>query len=243
MHPEATVESARLLAASGQGATEIARTLAVPRDTIRGWLRGTSRTRSRGAPSPASLDARAYAYLLGVYLGDGYIASRPSGSFQLRVFCDAAYPGIVREVVAAVAEVRAPGRVRTYAHGDGCLVVSSTWKHWPALLPQHGPGRKHERRLGLVDWQLHITRRLPQSLVRGLIHSDGCRFIARQRRRGRVYSYSRYQFSNRSGDILDILRTHLALLGIGWTEPNQTTIAIDRRADVAKLDAFVGSKC
>jgi hypothetical protein len=54
--------------------------------------------------------------------------------------------------------------------------------------------------------------------------------------------YSRYSFSNRSDDIRGIFCEHLDLLGIGWTQPNAFQIAIDRRAEVAKLDAFVGPK-
>lgn len=36
-----------------------------------------------------------YAHLLGLYLGDGYIASAPRGVFKLRLTLDAAYPGII----------------------------------------------------------------------------------------------------------------------------------------------------
>lgn len=75
-----------------------------------------------------------------------------------------------------------------------------------------------------------------------MMHSDGCRFIANQRANGKTYCYSRYSFSNRSDDIRAILCEHLDLLGIGWTRPNAHEIAVDRRAEVAKLDAFVGPK-
>ena len=80
------------------------------------------------------------------------------------------------------------------------------------------------------------------SSYRGLIHSDGCRFIAAQRVGGKTYRYSRYSFSNKSGDIRAIFCAQLNQLGIGWTRPNASQIAIDRRAEVAKLDAFVGPK-
>jgi hypothetical protein len=68
------------------------------------------------------------------------------------------------------------------------------------------------------------------------------RFVATQRIGGKAYRYSRYSFSNRSDDIRAIFCDHLDLLGIGWTRPNAFQIAIDRRAEVAKLDAFVGPK-
>jgi hypothetical protein len=40
---------------------------------------------------------RQYAYLLGMYLGDGYINRMPKCE-RLRITCDAKYPGIVKEV-------------------------------------------------------------------------------------------------------------------------------------------------
>ena len=58
----------------------------------------------------------------------------------------------------------------------------------------------------------------------------------------KTYRYVRYGFANRSDDIKRILCDHLDLLGIGWTRPNGQLIAIDRRAEVAKLDAFIGPK-
>jgi hypothetical protein len=70
--------------------------------------------------------------------------------------------------------------------------VACGWGEWPAVFPQHGPGRKHERPIVLARWQRDITESYCESFVRGLIHSDGCRFVARQRKNGRVYRYVRY---------------------------------------------------
>jgi len=110
------------------------------------------------------------------------------------------------------------------------------------VFPQHGRGRKHERRIALTAWQRDVTAAHPRELLRGLIHSDGCRFIANQRVGDKTYRYARYSFSNRSDDIKAILCEHLGLLGIGWTRPNASDIAIDRRSEVAKLGSFVGAK-
>jgi hypothetical protein len=61
----------------------------------------------------------------------------------------------------------------------------------------------------LSDWQQELTTARPGALVRGLIHSDGCRVINRFRTRlpsgrTREYSYTRYFFSNLSADIREI---------------------------------------
>jgi hypothetical protein len=39
----------------------------------------------------------------------------------------------------------------------GCHDIKSTSKHWPCLFPQHGPGRKHERKIELEAWQQVIV--------------------------------------------------------------------------------------
>jgi hypothetical protein len=54
----------------------------------------------------------------------------------------------------------------------GCVVVNASWKHWPCLFPQHGPGKKHLRTIELVPWQREIAGKEPGRLLRGLIHSD-----------------------------------------------------------------------
>jgi hypothetical protein len=164
--------------------------------------------------------------------------------FMLRLTLDSAYPGIAHEARDAISVLLLPRNRASVAarRGTRVLVVSSWSKAWPELLPQHGTGRKHERRIGLAPWQLAITTRWPEPFVRGLIHSDGCRYIARQRRRGLVYSYPRYAFKNRSRDIIRLLCDHLNLLGVGWTEPGVDQVQVARAASVARLDAFVGPK-
>jgi hypothetical protein len=52
-------------------------------------------------------------------------------------------------------------------------------KHWPCMFPQHGPGMKHTRKIELTDWQQQLVDDDPRSVLRGLIHSDGTRFLNR----------------------------------------------------------------
>jgi hypothetical protein len=79
----------------------IARETGIPRSTIKDWRSGKARTAPRSGER-CSHDFRAlppdqYCYLLGVYLGDGYVAPSRRGVWRLRVTLDAAYPGIVEE--------------------------------------------------------------------------------------------------------------------------------------------------
>jgi len=244
------VNQVRQLHASGISTAAIARATGIPRSTVRGWLTSPdyipgARSRLRAAPREpehAVVAQPAYAYLLGLYLGDGHVA-QTGGRFRLEIKLDALYPGIVTLAADAIRAVL-PGRtVATRRHRvQRCVAVSAYSALWPALLPQHGAGRKHLRPIRLREWQQEITTREPEALVRGLIHSDGCRYTAVVRRRGREYRYVRYAFANRSDDIKTIFCAHLDLLGVRWTRPNDKDIAVARKADVALMDRFVGPK-
>lgn len=120
----------------------------------------------------------------------------------------------------------------------GCVVVSHYSKHWPCLLPQHGPGKKHLRPIRLDQWQEVLVKEATEEFVRGLIDSDGCRVVANDRGVKSV----RYHFSNRSDDIRALFCAALDDLGIPWTRPRWFEVAVYRKAAVARLDEFVGPK-
>ena len=223
----------------------MSRVLGVPRETVRDWRRieGSGRERRAGADETCPIcgtspvDAREYAYLLGLYLGDGCLSEHRRGVYRLRISLDARQPRIVDECASAMAAV-VHGRLIGRQSAPGCLIVSAYWKHWVCLFPQHGRGRKHSRRIELAPWQVEITRAHPDRLLRGLVQSDGCRVANRVR--GRVYP--RYFFSNRSTDVLRIFCRACEDFGVSWTRPSFKHISVARAGDVARLDVIVGAK-
>ena len=189
-----------------------------------------------------------YAYLLGLYLGDGYISPAGRGDkgvWLLRIACADAWPGLISECQRAVHTIRPGNRVGA-VHIQGCTIVTGFSKHWPCLFPQHGPGRKHERRIELEPWQQAIGNDFPGDLARGLFHSDGCRITNRVRRTlpggDRFYEYPRYFFVNQSSDILGLCGQALDRLGVAWRYSRPNAISVARREAVARLDEFVGPK-
>lgn len=120
--------------------------------------------------------------------------------------------------------------------------VSSYWKHWPCLIPQHGPGRKHERPIVLSGWQQQIAAAHAESFIRGLIHSDGTRIVATERKGAHVRRAPRYVFSNRSEDILQLFRAACEAAGVHCTRSSVKQISVYRKAAVGRLDEFVGPK-
>lgn len=163
--------------------------------------------------------------------------------FTLQIVNDARYSDLNREIAETIKRVK-PGASPCLRGGQGAIRVEARWKHWPCVFPQHGPGRKHLRKIELTEWRREIVARYPEQLLRGLFHSDGCRVTNWASKPGREkrYHYVRYQFSNQSDDIRKILTAALDLLGIAWRQSRRDTIAVSRKEGVAALDGFVGPK-
>jgi hypothetical protein len=227
--------------------TEIARRTGVPRRTVLDWRTGRI---PRADISPCGfakhlpLPGPEYAYLLGLYLGDGCLsATHRPGVWRLRIFADSRYPGIVEECAAAMQAIFPSQHAnRLTRRASRCTEISMYSKHWLCLFPQHGVGRKHHRAIELAAWQRRIVGRAREQFLRGLIHSDGCRIVAHERQAGRVRDAPRYSFSNRSEDIKRLFCESCNALGIRWTRPSDREIAIYRLASVARMDQFVGPK-
>ena len=241
----------------GERRQRVAAETGVPEETIRNWQRGRVPARARrvaeGARSCArcgheehdfsALPGRPFAYLLGVYLGDGCLYEHSRGTWVLRITLDAAYPWIMISACDAIEDVR--GRRPSVARHkrERCVTVTSYWKPWACAFPQHGPGRKHHRRVELANWQKDIVRAEPEAFLRGLIHSDGWRGLNRVKVKGRWYAYPRYQFSNRSDDIRTLFTDTCDSIGVQWRPWGRYHVSVARRDAVAQLDAFIGPKC
>ena len=117
----------------------------VSRATLREWRDhpGSDDGRARCprcAESPRLPEPSAdYAYLLGLYLGDGCVSvggAPAKGVWKLRVICCDAWPGVMEECCQAIQAVR-PGNKVVMVRKQGCTEVLSYSRHWPCLFPQH----------------------------------------------------------------------------------------------------------
>jgi hypothetical protein len=197
-----------------------------------------------GCDDRAEILTGEYAYLLGLYLGDGCISASPRGVWKLRIVQDTHYAGLISlcgETMEAIS-----GNHAGVASKIGCVEIYGYWKHWIHLFPQAGPGPKHARSIELEPWQRRIVGRCPEQFLRGLIHSDGCRGLNTVRHKHangvREYSYSRYTFAQKSDQIRKLLTDTCDAMGIRWTTANARNIAVSRKPDVAFLDTFIGPK-
>jgi hypothetical protein len=243
------------LVAQGRSLNSVSRQLGVSRAAIRSWQTRLTPLHPelahcvRCAPTPyPPADPANYAYLLGLYLGDGCV-SRLARTYTLRIACADAWPGLVDECHRAIKTLR-PANSVLRVQRQGCVMVTAYHSHWPCLFPQHGPGRKHERRIELRDWQREIVDAHPWELVRGLVHSDGCRITNWTTRtvagKPKRYEYPRYFFTNRSDDIRKIFSDALDAVGVEWSTlargSRPLNISVARRSSVALMDAHIGPK-
>ena len=240
---------------SGFSLRSISMSTGINRATLREWCEHPERSVNpravcpRCAARPTLPEPHAdYAYLLGLYLGDGCISragARARQVWKLRIICADAWPGLVQECARVMSTVRPGNKVRTQQL-VGCSEVISCSKHWPCLLPQHGPGKKHLRKIELQPWQRTIVMEKPGCFARGLFHSDGYRGINRVRAHlatgDHWYEYPRYLFTNESGDILRLCGETLDQLGVAWRFSRRNAISVARWEAVARLDEFVGPK-
>lgn len=255
IRPLATVESALRASDAGVPDRQNALDHGVAVKTIRRWRRDYQRRgRERGQqhvapPCPrcdgADVDATGYAELLGWYLGDGHISKGRRGVFNLHIFNDAKYADDNAHLQELMRRVKPRGRPHVRLV-PGCVITTVSWKHWPCLFPQHGPGRKHERPIVLEDWQRSIVEAEPAAFLRGLFHSDGSRvrnWTSRVVAGGpKRYYYPRWQFTNVSADIRELCCWALGLVDVPWRQSNHKTISVSTRAGVARLDELIGLK-
>ncbi|MFC9326864.1 transcriptional regulator [Kitasatospora sp. NPDC057015] len=236
--------------------SQVSRATGISRFSVRAWTTDITPSPSKTAQCPVrdgqpvpTLSRPDYAYLLGLYLGDGCISEGRRGVHALRIACGDAWPGLIEACARAVAAVMPQNKVQRVRAG-GYTSVVSTSKHWPCLFPQHGPGPKHLRRIALAPWQQRIADEHPWELLRGLVHSDGCRItnwttrtVAGSRKR---YEYPRYFFTNTSTDIIRVFTDTLDAVGVEWKATKRAAgavnVSVARRASVALMDEHIGPK-
>ncbi|MGW0370535.1 transcriptional regulator [Streptomyces coeruleorubidus] len=247
MYDISTRRRALALVAQGRSLNSVSRETGISRAAIRSWQdRIEPRPRMAHSDPGPPADECAYAYLLGLYLGDGCISGHPRGvGYYLRIACANSWPGLIDACESAMRAINPTGRANRI-QAQGYVSVVSYSKHWPYLFPQHGPGKKHERRIALEPWQQAIVDAHPWEFIRGLIHSDGCRItnwttrlVGGERKR---YEYPRYFFTNLSADIITLFTTALDQVGVEWKQANARNISVARKASVALMDAHVGPK-
>lgn len=197
-----------------------------------------------------------YSYLLGCYLGDGYLNPQGKYTWKIRITTDEKYPELIQYQRNALQNVCGNSHVVKHTNA-GCVDVFAYNKNLPCWFPQHGKGRKHTRPIVLEKWQQEIVDNYPWEFIRGLYHTDGSRYIQKQNER----QYLRYNLTNSSKDIIDLFASTCDKVNIRYvissrlnqyaglivktaaTQPTtKWTLTINRAEDVKEMDRRLGPK-
>lgn len=181
----------------------------------------------------------AHSYLLGLYLGDGYIDNTVPkyGVYRLRIYQSTKHQARIEEHKTALAILLPKNKVFLVSK-QGCVEVCVYSKSLSDLFP-HGKGKKHDREIKLSQSQQDVISTYPIAFVRGLLQSDGSRYVTKQ-------GYIVYSFTNMSEDIIKLYMRGLDTLGVSYTANKRISgtnkinvVLVQRQADSQKLDQLM----
>lgn len=222
---------------AGESVRSVARSMGVHHSLLQYYQKQNWQQVKTTDKKPIDIDLwkQHYSYTLGLYLGDGHITEM-ARAYRLRITLDSIYPNIINQAVESLEYLLPNNKVRVYPITNSRAInVTVLSNRLPKFFPQHGEGVKHERDVSLKFWQENIL--MPEHFVRGLIHSDGSRFI----RTVGKYQYESYQFTNLSRHIVASFCWALRAINVKYKIVHLKHIMrvnIDKREFVAILDSI-----
>lgn len=182
------------------------------------------------------LDNPEYAYLLGMYFGDGYIC-KSRRTYKLRIFIHSSHEILRHKILQTISVIFPDNKVNWFEQKNAkCVEIYLYNNNLPLIFPQHGKGLKHTRLIQYTDWQQNIVKKYPESFISGLLDSDGSSYIQTNTK------LRYYSFRNTSKDIKQMFIDSCIQLGINCKPDNNTTVYIRKKEDVKKLESFYSYK-
>ena len=190
---------------SGKNKCEISRITNIPRSTIKEWLvygfwpkaldENLEKTLKYKRIEYSDIlfndeKSKAYSFILGEYLGDGYIRNLPN-TYRFDIYNDKKYENINKMIELKLSKIFPLNKVNRLHHA-GCWIITVHNCSILNLFPQHGSNEKWQRKIELTEWQKEIIKKYPFEFLKGLFYSDGCIF------KDKKYGKYHYNFSQKS---------------------------------------------
>jgi hypothetical protein len=188
-----------------------------------------------------------YSFLLGLYLGDGYISVLPR-CIKISYSMDIKYSDMNNFIILCLTKLfgKTPciHDCRDFKKPSNCMKIELYDKNLKTIFPHHGIGAKHLRQIQLTPWQNEIID--PGNFIKGLVYSDGA-YIVRN-----TTGQKSYEIVNASLDIINIASKYLHELNIHHNIKERTSkishhakiykITIYGKLNVEKLHDIIGDK-
>ncbi|MCK9428553.1 MAG: LAGLIDADG family homing endonuclease [Candidatus Omnitrophica bacterium] len=259
MYNKSVINLAKKMKLNGSSISEISRKICASRSAIKEWVTQSKRYTPKNifynittfesfTNNMAKFEEyrKSYYYLLGQYLGDGCISlMKNKRTYELRIMCADSHPMIIEEVKKSLNIVFPYNKIQDVKR-PGCRSIGIYCSALPQIFPHTGKGKKHNRIIKLIDWQLNYLESNKIYLLKGLFHSDGSYYYSK------ATNNYHYNFTNCSLDIHNIFQNCLESLNIRYTFnkrkckkilPNDIYLTIIyRKSEVDKLFELIGPK-
>lgn len=244
MRTSEEIEKIFLFYKEGVNQTKAAGILKIPRGTVKDYYHKFSIGNTiRAKPTIESFlcsdeKQKVYSYIFGLYLGDGHIIQTKTCKngnkvYKFRIFQDAKYKNLIDLCIKKLEFLF--GTKVSIVKKINCAEIVTYKSNLTVLFPQHGPGKKHLRLIELADWQKEIVRKYPKEFIKGLIHSDGCRYLSN--------NIVKYELKNYSTDILGYFEWACGLINVDTRRHSNGKATILRnKKDVDIFETFIGPK-
>lgn len=222
----------------GQKCLKLEKEYNISRGTIRYWYNNKENYYNSETISILDIEPKSYSYILGLYLGDGYI-NKMKRTYKLRITLDVNQDLVIDECIKHLKILFPKNKINPVKRKNkNCLDVIVYSNKLNIYFPQLGNGMKHQRKIELTKEQIEIID--TKFLMKGLFHSDGSFYIAGNK-------YPRYNFTNKSEDIIKIFLECLDVYNIDnrliYNKRNNIyKIQIQKRKYVNILYQLLGEK-
>ena len=150
-----------------------------------------------------------YLYILGLYLTDGHISKMPR-TYRLRISTGSKYRDVILRACKALEHLLNDNIVNPIYHKKDQVVNITVYSNaLPILFPQHALGKKHDRDVSLLDWQMELVDDCPAALLLGLHDGDGSEYLQTN-----LDNVTYYNFTNKSKHIINLYQHCCDRLGI-----------------------------
>jgi len=219
---------------TGQSKKSLSKEYGISRSTIKYW--NDHKERKSNDFNLADINMNSYSYILGMYLGDGYI-DKMRRTYRLRIFLDSRQDLVIEECIKNLKILFPNNKINFYKFKDNYVSIRVYSNNIPILFPHIGSGAKHNRNIEFEDFQKNNI--IKKSLMIGLFHTDGSFYMAKDK-------YPRYMFTNKSKQIIDIfcecLKEYEIYPKIRIRKNGIYDVQIQNKKDVNTLYSILGEK-